>query len=334
MKLKGIQTKYSIADLTSDNETDYNGKEDYNFNGYLTDLLVLSENANPVFQRECKEYFEQLSKTYRIKCNYSSGPVKTREKCIAKTKSDHWYKKWPSCGHLLDLVRCSVTFDTIDDFLKGFDYFYKDFETATPVGRELIDNYDYNYNYNGTCTQCRQGCLRGIARIENDFAQLKDDEVKSRDANSFEYFDIRCNMIIDYNDKRMIGEIKFVLQFMLESKQQSHLMHSFLRKAHIFGQLNDLMGIGGKTSNVGKGGYNYEQVIIFRNLRKHILARNLKPFSICLENVNLKDKYYVLKYKSVINGLLEQNQWMKGLQLFHLVIDAWEAQNDVSNAES
>ena len=86
MKEKCVKSDYKLSDMPFDNINGFKGDEEYDYNGYLTKLLMASHQIDPIFQAECKDYFEKLGNSYTIACKYASAPVKTRERAIVKAK--------------------------------------------------------------------------------------------------------------------------------------------------------------------------------------------------------------------------------------------------------
>eukprot|EP01084_Bolivina_argentea_P161475 281078_1 len=52
---------------------------------------------------------------------FKSGPMKKVERCVSKVENDYQDAQYPKCSKLLDLVRCSVTFNTVEQLLKGYN---------------------------------------------------------------------------------------------------------------------------------------------------------------------------------------------------------------------
>ena len=167
MNKNGILSDYLIKDMPFDGVNGFKRNDEYDLNGYLTKLLIASHNINPIFQKECKNYFDNtFNKQHGIKCKNSEAPVKTKERSMMKAKIDYRNKQWPHSSNILDTVRCSVTFDNIDQFLKGFNIFFHQFNM--PDGKISVSN---NQN---------EKCLKGIVRIKKDFSSLELDRKKKK----------------------------------------------------------------------------------------------------------------------------------------------------------
>ena len=198
--------------------------------------------------------------------------------------------QWPHTAHILDYLRCSVVFDNIQDFLNGFNHFYNEFNSNTTNLREKMYH--------------QKRCIKCIVRIKNDFDGIEDN-CKNLDLRPFNYCDIKCNVLIEYQGIRIIGEIQFLLAFM------GHSIYSFQRKSELFEKLSQLMMASETT--------NGDNILVM--LRKYILSYNMTKFSTFFENMTVKEKYYILKKKSQIINLLKQSKWNKGLALFLSVVD-------------
>ena len=64
-----------------------------------------------------------MNEDFNIKCRYIGAPVKTRARSIIKGKLDYKHKQWPHTSNILDIVRCSIEFDDIENYLKGYNQF-------------------------------------------------------------------------------------------------------------------------------------------------------------------------------------------------------------------
>ena len=284
---KGVLSDYESKDMPFDNVNGFNGSLEYDLNGYLTKLLILSHNINPLFQRDCKHLFSaDYVENYNIVCKYKDAPVKTRERCIAKSKMDYFDREWPHSSNLLDTVRCSVSFDDIESFLKGFNLFYS------------------KYNGDSNAVVGRLGKSDGIqfiVRIKNDFSELNGSD------QDYHYCDVKFNVLLEYNGQRLIGEIQFLLKFMLTAKKMGHSIYSFQRKYDFYKQLNEMIYFYD---------VNMTDNYIYGDLRKHILSHSMFDFSSFLFHSTPIEQNYIIKNKNVFDKLLHRSQWNKGKELF------------------
>ena len=112
----GILTDYKQNELPFDNVNGFDGKIEYDRNGYLTKLLISSYRIDPIFQNDCKNIFINEN-IIGVKCKYSSAPVKTKERSQTKSMLDYSDRHWPHTSNIVDFVRCSVVFNTPKDLL-------------------------------------------------------------------------------------------------------------------------------------------------------------------------------------------------------------------------
>ena len=190
------------------NENDnYDIMSEHNNKVYLTQCLTFAHINNNPFQRQMKEYFSD------VQCEYASAPVKMYDRCVMKATSDYGNNQFPSASHILDFLRFSVTFDTMNDLLNGLNAFIED------INQNQIQ------------------CLKpnGILRIKNGFKDIKS---KWKSVNQAEYCDIKLNIIYrsntsdNENEKKeeecMIVEAQFLLLFLLKAKKMGHKLYSIL----------------------------------------------------------------------------------------------------------
>ena len=190
---KGIQSEYKLNEMPSNNENGFVGSIECDNRGYLTKILTAAHQIDPFFQREMKQFF-QFEK-FGIKCKYSSAPVKTRLRAETKAQLDYKDRTWPKTAHILDYMRCSVEFDNLSDFLNGYNKFEAKYDNVANMKPE-------NYN--------KLGCVKWIVRRKNSFSNIKD-ESWNLSLNSFNYCDIKCNLLVEKNGVRIIAEIQVLL---------------------------------------------------------------------------------------------------------------------------
>ena len=85
-----------------------------------------------------------------------------------------------------------VVFDSIDDLLKGCDKFCEIMNTRT---ENEITYFDKDKNLSDTT------CMKEIIRVKNGFSDIKDESWKLS-LNSFNYADIKYNVLIETAKKR------------------------------------------------------------------------------------------------------------------------------------
>ena len=181
---------------------------------------------------------------------------------------------------MVDLIRCSIHVDTPKQLCDVFNKFYQMIYIAKKGGI---------------------GCIKSILRIKNGFGQFK--EIKKD--SSLGYCDIKCNILIEFENIAIIGEVQFLLSFMLKAKRMSHKLYEFERKKEYFYKLNEIISYS----------HNHELII---NKMNHIIAVNdWNKLSQLLLYCDENEANYLTKYKENIISLMKQNKWKKGLRLFN-----------------
>ena len=314
---------YNADELPFDNVNGFDGTKEYDHNIYLTQLLITAHQMNNTFQNECKNTFNKKNGYFTtIPCKfwYNSAPVKTKSRCITKAELDYKYDIWPHTINIKDLLRCSVTFDTIDGLIKG----YKQFTNM------MYDRYLYGNNAKNI------SCIKRILRIKNGFSTIVDESWNVKDLSKFDYVDIKFNVLIETtmdrrnidsrnnktnnnrngkklaNDKYyLMGEIQFLAKFMLEAKKMGHSIYSFVRKQDLFEKIY----LNCNNYNITKNGK-----LIENKLRKMIVTQNLTQFSKYFESISKDELKYIQLNKKVLLGFLKQNEWKRGLKLFEIYV--------------
>ena len=124
---------------------------------------------------------------------YQRAPVKTYERCIIKSNTDYHNQPHPTCASILDLMRCSITFNNIKSFINGLEKFVS-----------MINNGEIE-------------CLTKIIRIKNGFQNI----LNWKSYLDAEYIDVKLNVLY-FNENRtqsQIVEVQFLLASILKAKQ-------------------------------------------------------------------------------------------------------------------
>ena len=161
---------------------------------------------------------------------------------------DYGTKRWPNCAQIVDVVRCSITVESSRDLLTCLNAFQTSIDVESA------------------------GCIKQIVRIKNmfkylqfidlnkdnlnpNYMSLSDDpntiEIGASsslrnnvDLSKFRYCDIKCNVLIETKRIAIIGEIQFILKFMLEAKVMGHSFYSFQRKQNFVYKVSGVQGVG------------------------------------------------------------------------------------------
>lgn len=170
-------------------QSTFNTEFENNTKVYLRKCLSFAHLNNKQFQKEMKDYFHK----YHKNCKYSSAPVKIYDRCVIKATSDYGMNHFPSSSHILDFMRFSVCYDSVNDLLIGLNMF--------------IDDINNNVK--------KIHCLKqnGILRIKNGFTNTK---TKWKSVSDAEYSDIKLNIVFMSNKhdcNHMIVEAQFLVLF-------------------------------------------------------------------------------------------------------------------------
>ena len=90
---EGLRSKaceYEMKDIANDLKENWDGCDEYNFEGYLTQLLLIANNVNYEFQNDCKRFFSNKDNAL-VSCTFKPGTVKTKERSVKKTITDYLY---------------------------------------------------------------------------------------------------------------------------------------------------------------------------------------------------------------------------------------------------
>ena len=164
-------------------------------------LISMGNKINHEFQ----DYIKNLMGEYG---DYQSGPTKTLDRVQSKLENDYSDELFPRCAKILDVVRCSVAFNTISQLINGYNH--------------LMNHIKNNEN------------KIQISRIKNGFLP-NDDDLGG-------YRDIKMNVVFrstgyDHDDDKpisMICEIQLLLVNYLWEKKKIHKLYSILRQKTFF----------------------------------------------------------------------------------------------------
>ena len=195
-------------------------KFENNTKTYLTQCLAFAHANNNTLQSEMKDYF---GNKIGIKCKYASAPVKLANRCVVKATSDYGKKDYPSCAHILDFLRFSVTFNNVNDLLNGLNKFVTDINKGDVI-ECLLPN--------------------GLLRVKNGFNDILN---KWKSVNDASYVDIKLNIIYinknskdkDVEPRSMIIEGQFLLSFLLKAKKIGHKYYSIVRQSELINNIKN-----------------------------------------------------------------------------------------------
>ena len=96
--------------------------------------------------------------------------------------------------------------------------------------------YGLKHFINCINNQSNNGNIVKIARIKNMFRTKLIDNVSKK----YNYCDIKINVIIEYNNICLIGEVQFLLKFMLKVKTMGHSLYNVKRRKDFMNQVNTI----------------------------------------------------------------------------------------------
>ena len=208
---------YSENELKRIDDQTFDNTKEYETKIYLNKLLIISRTMNETFQNQVKTMINKFNPN----ASFQAAPVKEENRCVIKSQTDYGEARWPRVARLADLIRCSITFDNSDELLAAVKHF------QTEINDKSKDT----------------GCILDILRIKNGFASIK--KWDPNDPNDARYCDIKFNISIcdKYINKRIIGEIQFLLKFVLDIKKKMHSLYEILRRREFVDDVNEQLGL-------------------------------------------------------------------------------------------
>jgi len=180
---------------------------------YLNQLLCISHIIDPQFQAHLASLFRRLPGSV----DFQEGPPKNLARSRAKAQTDYADCPWPTCAHLLDLVRCSVTFETAEELRAGLMLLMDEAGTA-------------DHDNGWSPAQIQQKLT--VVRVKNGFSGGRGG-----------YRDIKVNVLfVSDQGFAMIGEVALVLAKLRDYKQATHELYEILREREFFRQVVDALG--------------------------------------------------------------------------------------------
>eukprot|EP01084_Bolivina_argentea_P205339 350803_1 len=210
------KAKYKEDDLNEDlypPSTHFSAKKFYDTSIFLNELMFTANILDNVFQTDMKIITEQICLETGDKCSYKAGPVKTLIRSQAKIENDYISCAWPKSAKILDINRCSLQFDTIDEMMKFIKIFTKKVNTQNAFS--IIE----------------------IIRCKNGWAIYS--------AENPQYTDLKMNVLVQSPTNELIAsEIQFLLNVMSAFKVKAHKLYSIERRlelVHSFQKLQNEM---------------------------------------------------------------------------------------------
>mmetsp|Transcript_40561 Transcript_40561/g.66645 ORF Transcript_40561/g.66645 Transcript_40561/m.66645 type:complete len:944 (+) Transcript_40561:110-2941(+) len=202
----GVHCKYQKMEMVRMmGVASFNPLRYYDFEIYLNELMFRNAMLDDAFQEQCKAIFVGDD------VDYMRGPLKKIGRCKVKTETDYFNEDFPTSACLLDIIRCTITFKSIESMLAMI----KKFETLVQ--------------------EQKCGCLKEIMRIKNGFIDYDHDKPQ--------YTDIKYNVRVHVDNKEVIGEIQFLLENMANFKIKAHKYYNIVRREEYFDGLLKIITI-------------------------------------------------------------------------------------------
>ena len=150
--------------------------------------LAFAHAENERFQSEISRIFKDDENGV-----YQSAPVKTFDRCQVKSNTDYRNESFPNGASILDLMRCSITFNDSSSLLNGLNQFVNEIQNK------------------------QSQSLQQIVRIKNGFKNI----LNWKSFHDAEYCDIKFNVIYcnEMKTESQIVEIQFLLKSLLKAKK-------------------------------------------------------------------------------------------------------------------
>ena len=234
---------------------------------------------------------------------------------------------WPHTQWIFDFIRCSVSFDSVDDMVKGCMKFEEIIngmiakKSQEQVKANTSASYYGQFVLNPSGNSGDGFCMfNDIIRIKNGFKNIKNESWKCK-YSEFGYVDIKYNILLDGGVarkdkglKNIVAEVQFLVNFMKKAKHLGHAIYSFCRKEDLFKSINKQVNVSYGNNGDGSGDDSSDDGLS-NELKKMIFTHNLSQFSLYLELCNDNQRKYILKNKEKLTKFIKENKWQRGLKL-------------------
>merc|ERR1712228_784030 len=206
MIINGIASRYTFDQLSTSSGTTFNSPQFYDYNQYLSQLVLLAQIVDEEFQQSVQTIYgiDKVSNKGKVEdgnVEYMRGPVKLMDRARAKAQNDYANEPYPASACVIDFNRCALVFDDISSLMGGLKLF--------------VNKVKYY----------QSGNIIAIARVKNGFIEY---------IKEAQYADIKLNVVIKGKHNSIIGEVQFLLRAMKEYKEVAHNLYSIQRKEESF----------------------------------------------------------------------------------------------------
>merc|ERR1712228_476644 len=128
MIVNGIASRYTFDQLSTSSGTTFNSPQFYDYNQYLSQLVLLAQIVDEDFQTSVQTIYgiDKVSNKGKVEngtVEYMRGPVKTMDRARAKAQNDYAQEPYPASACVIDFNRCALIFDDISSLLSGLKLF-------------------------------------------------------------------------------------------------------------------------------------------------------------------------------------------------------------------
>merc|ERR1719242_2159153 len=206
MIINGIASRYTFDQLSTSSGTTFNSPQFYDYNQYLSQLVLLAQIVDEEFQASGQTIYggDKVSNKGKVEdgdVEYMRGPVKLMDRARAKAQNDYAQEPYSASACVIDFNRCALIFDNISSLLRGLNLF--------------VNKVKYY----------QSGNIIAIARDKNGFIEY---------VKEAQHADIKLNVVIKGKHNSIIGEVQFLLRAMKDYKNKAHNLYAIQRKEESF----------------------------------------------------------------------------------------------------
>merc|ERR1712228_1077383 len=128
MIVNGLASRYTFDQLSTSSGTTFNSPQFYDYNQYLSQLVLLAQIVDEEFQASVQAIYgiDKVSNKGKVEdgiVEYMRGPVKLMDRARAKAQNDYAKEPYPASACVIDFNRCALIFDNISSLLCGLKLF-------------------------------------------------------------------------------------------------------------------------------------------------------------------------------------------------------------------
>ncbi|ETO19116.1 hypothetical protein RFI_18122 [Reticulomyxa filosa] len=213
------------------------------------------------FQSKMREIFRECKG-----CKFTSGHVKSYERSKVKAQIEYANEAFPKSAHIVDVVRCSATFDGIEDLKNGLNHFKRIIVKSNGI-------FEVMRMKNGFAQKPKSSgvTLGGQKKDEHsDSKKKKKESVLLSDTFHLEipsgYQDVKFNVIYteitegEGNKESIVGEVQFLLRSIARWKMKGHKMYEISRQAPFINGCYDQLCVNDFDFQLKLSGFNHNSL--------------------------------------------------------------------------